>query len=177
VRVPKTIITPARYFLALSGAKPISEPMMGRDVALSMDARVRSTRAVRGQVTARRVIIVPAPTASASPSPAAASPSANRVAAPRPTPTPAVAASRPVAVGTIAAATGVPQPLIHRPGDYRPRIINGKMHVWQAIAPGSTLGRWVAERPERSRMDAQPTPSPAALGPQQPTGRTSAPRR
>lgn len=187
VRVPKTIITPARYFLALSGAKPVSEPMMGPGLALSMNAQVRSARQVRGQVTGRRVIIVPAqpasassasvanPTASSTAISAANRGSAVSAAAPGRGPAPAsgaitsaTAVVRPeTTTSSTAAAPGVPAPqgLTERPSSYQPRIINGRVHVWQAIAPGSTLGRWVPKTVQRTPAAMRATPAPAPAQP------------
>ena len=153
VRVPKTIGTESRYFLALSGAKPITQPLMRRDVAIMMDAQVRSVRSVRGQVTARHVTILTPPASAAPGANPAAAPVANRrIAAPRVT----AASPAPVARAPAAATT----PAGAAPSAYQQRVINGRLHVWQPLAPGSRLGRWVPEQPVRVGPAAATVPSP-----------------
>ena len=82
LRIPKTMITPARYTLALSGARPLGDALVGGGVALALNAEVRRSGPVRGHVNGRRVIIVPAPApltaGAATPSPTVNRPVATR---------------------------------------------------------------------------------------------------
>lgn len=82
VRIPKGFVSSARYFLALSGAKPLGEAMTGPRVPLMMSAEVRRPTSVRGQVTGRRGAIAPATTtaqtAGATPTSGATAPTATR---------------------------------------------------------------------------------------------------
>ena len=244
VRIPKNVVTPARYFLALSGAKPVGEAMMMPGVPLMMQAQVRRPVSVRGQVTARRVVIVPAAGATTGtgtaqgqsttttaggvsrvaspgysvpagrtpaapttftrqPSSAAASigvrttPRTVSTPPPRPlgstpisrpppitratpaptarplmrnTPPPLVPAPRRTSTlarpATAQTAPAAPQPnaagLSQRPANSQPRMINGRLHVWVPIAPGSTLGRWLPDRAERPRSTQAAAPATAA---------------
>ena len=161
VRVPKTIGTESRYFLALSGAKPITQPLMRRDVAIMMDARVRSARSVRGQVTARHVTIFTQP--------ASASPGANPASVPARV-APAAAARAPAASTATPSSAG--------PSAYQQRVINGRRHVWEPLAPGSRLGRWVPEQPSALRAPAASSVTrsnvPAATATPAPVARATA---
>jgi hypothetical protein len=65
LRIPRTMITPCRYTLVLGGARPLGDALVGAGVALGMNAQVRRPGPVRGQVTGRRVILVPPTTATA----------------------------------------------------------------------------------------------------------------
>lgn len=65
LRIPKTMITPARYSLALSGARPMGDALVGPGVAVAMQAEVRRNTSVKGQASGRRVILVPAANAPA----------------------------------------------------------------------------------------------------------------
>ena len=158
VRVPKTIPTLARYSLALSGAKPVTEPLMRRDIAIMMDAQVRSPRPVRGQVTARNVTLL-TPPATASPRAITAGASTpNRATAPPPaTVSSSAPALRPAPVRAPASTT----PSSTGPSPYQQRVINGRLHVWEPLAPGSRLGRWVPEQPGRVRAPTQAGPTTA----------------
>ena len=188
VRVPKTFITPARYFLALSGARPLGEPMMSRGVAVAMDAQVRRVGEVRGQVTARPVMIVPAansapaatttvPRTAPSPAPApAAMPTRSAVPVPGPRPmgilaeqqrlpaatAPAVAKPAVTTTTARAATTASPRPM--QTAAPQPMLIDGKLHVWVPSAPGSLSGRWV------------PQTAPATAAPRATSSTTTAPR-
>jgi len=171
---------PARYFLALSGARPVGQAM-GNLMALKMQAQVTSTKPVTGEVRALRVVLVPAsPTPAANPlTPAvtssapvrtttaatASSPSAT-VAAPvsRPAAGPATSASFLSAARLPSSTPARPapmSPLIHRPAVTQPRTINGQRYVWQQASPTSTLGRWVPE----SVPAATPSPTPGPIVP------------
>jgi hypothetical protein len=198
VRIPKNVVPPpARYFLALSGAKPVGDPMMKKGVPLMMGAEVRRPTSVRGQVTARRVTIVPAATTTAAATPAVTAPATSAVRPTYPgatiglrsppaavTTAPSRTSATPAAARPAAArATAQPAPMMRRaatttqpvaaptqsttgglavkPPTNEPRMINGRLHAWVPIAPGSTLGRWVPERAERS---STATPRPAATG-------------
>jgi hypothetical protein len=146
LRVPKNIITPAQYFVTLGGARPASDAMSAPGVALSMNAEVRNAGSMRGQVTARRVNIIPAQTtttstttSTTSPTVRSSPPPAQRPGAPRmgtarpPTAAPAPAAAAPAEMSTFAP----------RPGTNQPRIINGRPHIWVPITAGANIGRWV----------------------------------
>ena len=60
VRGPKAL-APNRYFLALSGARPLGEAMTNTAGDLAMQAEVRDGKSVRGQVRAFRVLRNPLP--------------------------------------------------------------------------------------------------------------------
>lgn len=141
---------PAQYFLLLSGAKPVTTAMADKKAVLMMDAQVRRPRSVTGQVTARRIRII-APTPPTAPDQLApVGPASRQTAVARPPAPPARALasdviSRPAATPRAAAApatTTSPPPVA-----YQRRMINGRPHIWVPSAPGSTLGRWVPERP------------------------------
>lgn len=57
LRIPKTIITSARYTIALSGARPLGDALIGPGVALGMNAEVRRPGPVRGHVNALRALV------------------------------------------------------------------------------------------------------------------------
>ena len=148
--------TSARYFLALAGAKPLGNAMIRPGVALAIGAQVRTSAGIRGQVSARGVVYVPAPSSSpASGNRSAATanvptPAANAIAlrtsAPGPSPGP-VASNRPATAnppvasartrtgartGAVASPTAIstvvsPQAAVAaRPIGNQPKIINGR---------------------------------------------------
>ncbi len=166
VRIPKNVVTPARYFLALSGAKPMGEALMKPGVPLLMQAQVRRLTSVRGQVTARRVIIVPATGTTTTSTTGANAGSATSTA----TTTAARTTTRPVSQEAAAPAP-TSEGVASRPVGYQARMINGRRHYWVPIAPGSTLGRWMPDRVHGSRA----TTTTAA--PAQPSTPRPSPRR
>ena len=93
VRIPKGFVSTARYFLALSGAKPLGEAMTGPRVPLMMSAEVRRPTSVRGQVTGRRGAIATATTTAQT---AGATPTSGTTAPTAPRTTTTTTASRPV---------------------------------------------------------------------------------
>lgn len=97
---------PAQYFLILSGAKPVTAAMADKNAVLMMNAQVRTARSVTGQVTARRLRIVPPADASA----AANQPAMTLAPTPAATPTAVLSRSQAVAVGRTAAPARVAVP-------------------------------------------------------------------
>ena len=230
LRIPKGFVSSARYFLALSGAKPVGDAMTSPAVPLMMQAQVRRLTSVRGQVTGRRVAVIPtiattatggtattttagttvatrvsattpartagdvpaatvgarmsigsrtiparrttaaprstgAVSATATPRTTTTPPAPRAMTAPRTAAAPPTNSGRAVATTRAATPTAAPatttQGLAARPGNFEPRMINGRRHYWVPIAPGSTLGRWVPDRAGRPGATAAPAQSTA----------------
>ena len=58
VRGPK-VVPPVRYFLVLSGARPVGQTLTNAGGDLAMQAQVRRPTSIRGQVSASRIIVLP----------------------------------------------------------------------------------------------------------------------
>lgn len=188
VRGPK-IVGPARYFLALAGARPVGETMTNADGDLAMQAEVKRLTSVRGQVRATRVLRLPAPTppeSVATSAPVAAVPGrgfasgmSRATSGPTAYRAPGQAATAPRAnlpgtsqVPAAAPRTAIPNgraaasasPAIISIGSspiMKPRIIEGKRYLWVPTTSGSRLGRWVLD-PRQPRVNEA---APRAAGP------------
>lgn len=166
--VPNTPPTSARYFLSLSGAKPVGEATLRPGIAVSMDASVRRPTSIKGQVTARGgvVYVRPREAVEASTPAAPTPPRLNPFAVPTPSPAAGLRGSAP---NTAARPTPVPPrmaPQAKPLSAYPPRVINGKTYYWVPVSPGSNMGRWLTEEAARaaasglSRPAAKPSPTP-----------------
>ncbi|MDQ6626714.1 MAG: carboxypeptidase regulatory-like domain-containing protein [Verrucomicrobiota bacterium] len=92
------VVPPVRYFLVLSGARPLGQTLTNAGGDLAMQAQVRRLTSIRGQVSASRIIVLPGlnqPT-NATSAGAATPASLNNV---RPVAMTAAADQRPSAVG------------------------------------------------------------------------------
>ncbi|MDQ6765011.1 MAG: carboxypeptidase-like regulatory domain-containing protein [Verrucomicrobiota bacterium] len=107
------VVPPVRYFLVLSGARPLGETFTDAGGDLAMRAQVRRPTTIRGQVSANRIIVLAGlnPAANAT-SPGAATTTSGSLSNPRPAaPTaaagqmPAVGAGAPVRFGAPPAAS------------------------------------------------------------------------
>ncbi|MFN2476242.1 MAG: hypothetical protein ABR526_07885 [Chthoniobacterales bacterium] len=115
VRGPK-VVPPVRYFLILSGARPMGQTITNAAGDLGLEAQVRRPVSIRGQVSSSRIIVLNNPVPPANPSPSSATrvrvPSAQPVATMAPTRAPTVAstasASGPSGVRPIASSSTPP---------------------------------------------------------------------
>ena len=179
VRISKTAPpTSARYFLAIAGAKPLGDAMIRPGVALAIGAQVRTSAGIRGQVSARGVVYVPAPSsspASGNRSAVTANVAPQRTPAPGPnvlnrpaTANPPVvsartqAAARTVAAPPPAAMSTVASPqaaVAKRPAGNPPKINNGRPSPTPAASRAS-IANVSAPAPNATALRT-PTPAPS----------------
>ena len=137
----------ARYFLALAGARPLGDAMIRPGVALAIGAQVRTSAGIRGQVSARGVVYVPAP---------APAPTSNRATRTANVPAPAAnAVALRTATANLPVASARTQPVARTVPGPPPAAIS---KVPNPRAP-------VAQPPVGSQpkiINARPTPTPAA---------------
>lgn len=108
VRGPK-VVPPVRYFLVLSGARPVGQTMTNAAGDLAMQAQVRRPTSLRGQVSANRIIVLPGGTPPPGARPVGLPVAASLSSSPRPVSQPAVASQKPSAnVATAPVRAAVP---------------------------------------------------------------------
>lgn len=152
LRIPKTITTPARYSLALSGARPMGDALVGPGVAVAMSAEVRRVTTVKGQASGRRVILVPA----TPPATAATNSATNSTTTLAPSNNLAVASNRPPNTASYMAAA--PGARTNTAPISNTRTAPTAMSAAAAATPPKPAITYVAGRPPTGTTSASTTP-------------------